>query len=440
MAELGESLSERELEVLNCLAKGSGNKEIATELHISGNTVKVHLRNIYTKLGASSRTEATAVALQQGLITLPGMDAAPSSQISEDYEAKGEGRWTRRTMLLLATLLLAIALLAIVSIFAVRQTLLTAVTATPEPFEPNVVGENWKSLRPLPAARQGMAATALGLNVYLVGGETADGVDGSVLIYNTTDYTWQEAAEKPTAVSETSAAGLFGEIYVPGGRLADGSPTEIVEVYSPSNDSWRTVAPLLEPVSGGLVLSDGNFLYLIGGWNGRDYLNTAYVYDPGAEAWQELPPMKQARANLVGGAVKGNLYVVGGTDGNNVVNTCEFFDPIEQAWNDCPPMLEARSGGGAVSIANKLYVIGGQHSDDPAVFGEFYNPELEEWVYTEPVEFLDQAQLAAHGVTNVETSIFVLGGLKGDELIADSYLYAPLVYTTYFPSAPFHGE
>ncbi|MCZ7673224.1 MAG: LuxR C-terminal-related transcriptional regulator [Chloroflexi bacterium] len=66
MAELGEPLSVRELDVLGCIVNGAANKDVAAELHISQNTVKVHLRNIYTKLGASSRTEAVTTALQQG--------------------------------------------------------------------------------------------------------------------------------------------------------------------------------------------------------------------------------------------------------------------------------------------------------------------------------------------------------------------------------------
>ena len=73
MAEKGESLSERELEVLQCVVDGAGNKEIAAALTISQNTVKVHLRNIFTKLDVTSRTEATTVALQQGVVTVHGI-------------------------------------------------------------------------------------------------------------------------------------------------------------------------------------------------------------------------------------------------------------------------------------------------------------------------------------------------------------------------------
>ncbi|MBI3959264.1 MAG: response regulator transcription factor [Chloroflexi bacterium] len=65
-----EPLSERELEVLRCVAKGRSNREIGHTLAISGRTVQGHLANVFAKLHVASRTEAVTVALQQGLITL----------------------------------------------------------------------------------------------------------------------------------------------------------------------------------------------------------------------------------------------------------------------------------------------------------------------------------------------------------------------------------
>ena len=64
-----KELSEREREILSLVAGGASNKEIAESLVISINTVKVHLRNIYSKLDISSRSEATLYAVSEGLIT-----------------------------------------------------------------------------------------------------------------------------------------------------------------------------------------------------------------------------------------------------------------------------------------------------------------------------------------------------------------------------------
>ena len=54
-------LSERELEILRLVAQGKSNKEIASELFISVNTVKVHLAKIFQRLGVASRTDRKSV-------------------------------------------------------------------------------------------------------------------------------------------------------------------------------------------------------------------------------------------------------------------------------------------------------------------------------------------------------------------------------------------
>jgi len=66
--KLGDDLSEREREVLALLAQGLSNKEIAEQLFLSVATVKYHVRLLLSKLGASSRAEAIALAWQHGLI------------------------------------------------------------------------------------------------------------------------------------------------------------------------------------------------------------------------------------------------------------------------------------------------------------------------------------------------------------------------------------
>lgn len=65
-----EPLTDRELRVLNLLAEGLSNPQIARLLSISRNTVKFHVSSIISKLGATSRTEAVTIGVKRGLIIL----------------------------------------------------------------------------------------------------------------------------------------------------------------------------------------------------------------------------------------------------------------------------------------------------------------------------------------------------------------------------------
>jgi DNA-binding NarL/FixJ family response regulator len=66
----GESLTEREVEVLRRIAEGDRNRDISERLSISEDTVKVHVKRIMEKLGAKDRTQAVAIGIRRGIITL----------------------------------------------------------------------------------------------------------------------------------------------------------------------------------------------------------------------------------------------------------------------------------------------------------------------------------------------------------------------------------
>jgi DNA-binding NarL/FixJ family response regulator len=65
-----EALTAREIEVLRHIAGGNRNRDIAERLFISEETVKVHVKHIMEKLGASDRTQAIAIAVRRGIIQL----------------------------------------------------------------------------------------------------------------------------------------------------------------------------------------------------------------------------------------------------------------------------------------------------------------------------------------------------------------------------------
>lgn len=468
MPELGDSLSQRELEVLQCVAEGASNKEIAASLLISQNTVKVHLRNIFSKLGASSRTEATTTALQQRLINIASEDAAafpstaavvpdspelplpaseePEEQLEDEPTSPAETTsdlisvppaarpFSWRTAA--ATAVLTIAVVAALWFGFGQRALKPGPEATPELFQETRLGDSdWFQSRPLPLAVAHMAAAAVGVNVYQIGGETADGVVGTVNVFDTTTQSWRQAASKPTVVADASAAVLFGEIYVPGGRAADGTPTNVVEVYSPANDAWRAVTAIPQPIAGGLAISDGSFLYLFGGWDESGFLDTNFVYDVGADSWRPLPSMPHPAAFAAGKAVTGQLYVVGGRNGEADLSSCNRFDTSTLTWSSCPDMLLPRSGAGAATVLNKLYVIGGANETDEILYSEVYDPNTQTWQVVNTPELSEFSTWSDLGVASVEVRIFALGGKHGQTLTSDNVIYAPRVYKTFIPAA-----
>jgi DNA-binding CsgD family transcriptional regulator len=482
MPELGDPISERELDVLNCLAEGASNREIAKQLSISPNTVKVHVRNIYTKLGVSSRTEATTVALQKGVLTIPGVEVGSDDEDEVEPEADSDGdtpvtpplpdaeetaaepldgsneqreerepltsaiampeapsgRSSSRRLTVLFGLVAVVALvLAGLSLFDILGEAApgTEPAATPDLFEEAEVGENWLMSRPLPEPRARMVVSAIGLNLYAIGGETAEGVDNSVLIYDTQQRQWSSGAPKLTAVADATAQVLAGEIYVVGGRLENGQATNAVEAYSPLNNGWRPLTALPQPIAGGLALTFGNQLYLFGGENSSgEVLDSAYVYDPAARQWQSLPSLQQARAFAAGGVLDGQLYVVGGSDGQEALASCERFDPLAEEWSTCPDLQQARTGAGAAAFLDKLYVLGGT-SDDGVTVNEVMESGAEAWSEFAAPELEAGADWSYLGVTNVETRIYALGGNRQEQLSNETLIYRPLVYTFFIPAA-----
>lgn len=474
MPETGEPLSDRELDVLTYMVQGASNKEIAAQLVISENTVKVHLRRIYAKLGASSRTEATALALQKGLVTLPGLESLGETVSESATESPSTATAVSRPEVPTLTeatfaptetptavspppaapaptspswraLSLGLALLAIAIMLGLliwqQNSSAGTVAATPtevaQPFTEQPLGDSrWLLSRPMPAARAGMGIAAIGLDIYLIGGEGVAGVVNDVDVYNTTQRQWQRGVPKPTAVADVTAAVLFGEIYLPGGRDADGRPTAVVEVYSPANNLWRNVSPLPVPLIGGLALEEGGHLYFFGGWDGKAYVNTAYKYDPALDTWQVLPPMTHARAYTAGGTIGSALYVVGGFDGESELSDCAVFDTNENGWRDCPPLLQKRAGAGGVVLLNKLYVLGGGLQPESAIlYGEEYNPATQSWHTLDTPMLRDAGHWRAPAVTNVETRIYAFGGRQGETLLADTFVLRA-VFQTFLPAFP----
>jgi DNA-binding CsgD family transcriptional regulator/N-acetylneuraminic acid mutarotase len=366
-------LSERELDILKLVATGASNKEIAQKLFISSNTVKVHLRNIFSKIKATSRTEAAMYAVRLGLVEnasyqIPKQDqSVESSERGESIAGDalllpGEKLKPNKTVRVIQYISFTIATIAFLLLggIYIRRSILPASTPIPSTATPRV---QWYALDGLSSPRQGLAAVGYENFIYAIGGDNAGGVSNAVEKYNLQSNLWTEHSAKPTAVTDINAALIGGLIYVPGGRLSSGIPTNITEVYNPELDQWTSGTPLPEPLSAySLAVYEGK-IYIFGGWDGKQITNSVYVFDPHDDSWSEAAPMPTARESAGAAVVGSKIYLIGGWDGSQSVTSCEIFRPdlinSGREWTTVTPLPIGRNGMGVTNLADMVFVVGG---------------------------------------------------------------------------------
>ena len=436
MVEGSEALSEREMEVVLLLATGATNQEIARALVISPNTVKVHLRNIFEKLGVQSRTEATMEAVRRGWVPVPGVVEAGSaegganaaSQVGASPAAvRPPARPWQRAYLLAAALLILAAL--IVPVWWHGRD--GALPATPlsdrgQPVSSPVLRPEvarWSGLAALPMARSRLAVVADESHIFAIGGESEAGVTGEVEIYDPASNGWLAGTAKPTPVSNVTGVLLDRRIYVPGGTSATGSVTNVLEVYDPAVGAWDVRAPMPVPLAGYALATLGGKLFLFGGWDGAAYRADTYVYDPQTDHWSQAAPMPEPRAFAAAGVLDDAIYVVGGRNAERELETVEAYDPAAEGseagpWSARPPMSAPRGGLGLASIGSRLYAVGGGWTS-PLAYNEQYNSLTGAWVrFDTPVA----GQWRNLGLVALNQKLYAIGGWGGDYLaLNESY-------------------
>ncbi len=384
-----EELSERELEILRLLATGASNKEIAGQLFISANTVKVHLRNIFSKIGVDSRTDAALYAVQTGLASAPALETAGQLPSSSDPQAAEGGASTAvalpgsagelvsdgsaETATVAAprpapnawTVLLAVLFLGMIGLGAYLVWRLDQVNAPLRPVSSNDLAR-WDQRAALPTARYGLAAGAYEGYLYAFGGHTETAPCGLAERYDPAEDRWQPLTEKPTPAYEISAAVLGGEIYLPGGRSGEQEVHDGLEIYDPQSDTWRQGADLPRPLSGYALAAFEGRLYLFGGWDGQAARAEVLSYDPTSDSWKEIARMPSPRAYAGAAVAGGKVYVLGGLNGQQALDENLIFEPAEgaggKAWDKAQPLPYPRYGMGIAAIADIIEIAGGRQA------------------------------------------------------------------------------
>lgn len=408
-------LSDREIEILKLVATGLTNREIAQALRISPNTVKAHLRNIFEKINVSSRTEATLFGIEHGIVDVPGNEVSviPPSSLNMVQNFP----W----------LFLAILLVIVVLVVVGNNVFFTSPTPTPGVI-PNIP-DRWQELAPLPEPGAGMAAVDYSGNIYTIGGERQQGINGSVLCYITPEDKWVQLGDKPTPVTDIAGVLIGEKIYVPGGRLANGENTDVLEVYDPLSDNWEQKASLPVKISGYALADFEGQMYLFGGWDGETVSDIALRYDPLDDEWGYLTPLPTPRAYAGVASAGGKIYVIGGWDGEKALNSNESYSPTrdiqgDEAWQEESELPEPGFGMGVGSLADMVFVVGPDRVWQYAMGSDSWNYDESEIPFDSYYEF---------GFSILESYIFIIGGKNNNDENVDNVYRYQAIYSFVLP-------
>jgi DNA-binding CsgD family transcriptional regulator len=465
MAEAGEPLTERELEVVRLLATGASNKEIAGTLSVSPNTVKVHLRNVFIKLEADSRTGVTMMAVRNGWVSgapspsappppIDAAQAAGSAEVVPDGPVKDPaveppslaltdaappatvrvapnplplprlGHFRRVSMVLgLAAAVLAAAIAvparepaSAASPITLRQE--NTVTGSGLRFP----GENtrWFERTRLPAPREFASAAAVGDQIYLIGGVVNTLATGDVLIYDLKSNTWAPGgAPKPTAVGIAAAAAIGKRVYVSGGMLSNDTPTNRFEALDTEAGTWTTLAALPLALAGHAATALGDRIYVVGGYSAAGPNVDTFEYDPAGNTWRRRAALPTARGLLAAAALASRIYVVGGQIDGQERSDCEAYSPVDDVWTACARMTLRRSAFGLAASAGALYAVGGGGTTYLG-FSERYDPLRNAWTLFETPKLGDWRNIA---VAPIRSGVLVAGGRNGSERLRDTFVF-----------------
>lgn len=413
-------LSERELEILDVVAEGATNAQTAQLLGISVNTVKVHLSNVYAKLGVESRTEATTMAIRCGWIV---MEAGADSSREDGDDRIGVDVAGREAWWLIPA---RVAVLVVIAVGAVllpfwgwqglrRHKARTysdrmVSMASPQRAE----ADRWALAGPMQMARSRLAVVTYEDSLLAIGGETAEGVTGAVEALSPVVQVWGSLADKPTAVANVSAAVIGGRVFVPGGTDDNGAAVGVLEAYEPGADRWVSLSPMPAGRYGyGLAAMDGK-LYLFGGMGETGVQHDVIVYDPALDRWSQYGAWPDAAAFMAVAVRDGTAYLLGGLDGAIARKTCWAFTPsATDPWRPLEPMTAPRAGGAAVALGSRVYVVGGGWAGSLA-YSEQYDIDRGTWQpFETPVLGTWRGMGAALVTRGAEEVIYVVGGWDG---------------------------
>lgn len=411
-------LSEREREILRLIARGATNRQIANELTISINTVKVHVRNIMGKIGSSSRAESTLYAVRAGLIEVtelaptPPEDPAPSvlpipdpaeTEISatDPNAAESPGAEPGESPLDVGQAASVSGVPASLAASSENKAPVVSGSAANPAAGRRFAGPlSRRAFFEIVGVAAAVALTAIAVRLpRLPGTDQPTGTPGTAGAASPSgqapsaplpnarragqNVVARELSPLPSGRSGFALAGYSADarrlLYAIGGEVASGAGPSSGQItgdmlrYDIDAAVWVPLTAKPTPVTDVRAAVIGGRIYVPGGrlTDGKigDVLE---VYDPRRDRWSMLARLPAPRSGYALAAVEGKLYLFGGWDGTTFRAEVWQYSPDGDTWRTQTPMPTARAYAAAALVDRSVYVAGGEGAEGVLTVNERY--------------------------------------------------------------------
>jgi N-acetylneuraminic acid mutarotase len=234
-------------------------------------------------------------------------------------------------------------------------------------------------------------------------------------------------APLPEARTEVSVASDGERIYLVGGfapsvRKRVSAP-QTLYAYEPIADAWYALGEIPQGVNhAGLAVLEGK-LYVMGGYRGTSFKPTGAVqiYNFATGQWRRGAPMPTPRGALAVVAANGLIHTIGGTVvGGGSVAVHEVYDPAGDRWRARASMPTPRNHHGAAVAAGLIVVPGGRVGGDfELTVNEIYDPAKDTWRRGAPMP----TGRSGIAVTALAGMVYVFGGETRRRTFAEAERY-----------------
>ncbi len=309
-------------------------------------------------------------------------------------------------------------------------------TATPTP---SCGPPGWQEKAFYPVNILDQAVAAQGGIVYSFSGVTSAAVTANSYKYNPATNTWTSIAPLPSARQLASAVSDGTYIYILGGSDAylGGSVTSTLYRYNPATDTYVQLAPYNVPTTAQAAAFLNGKIYRIAGCstpNCSAILSSVDVYDISSNTWSMAANYPISMGLFTATGLDGYVWAAGGDFGQG--SKAYRYDPLTNIWDDAAlaDLSQTRSSPSSGVVNGRWIIAGGSGSGGVGYSAVVYNPGTNSWSSLPPMP----NPSARGGAASTGSTLYVVGGIwPGGGGIGTSYTsaYTEIPCATATPTA-----